>query len=281
MTVDAHHHLWDPSRRDYPWMTGPAAELHREYDLDDLRSVTAPEGVTSTVVVQAAADVSETEELLAAAEESDGLVAGVVGWVDLSAPDLRDVLARLQSGPGGRHLVGVRHQVHDEPDADWLTRPDVVDGLRVLADHDLVYDLLVRTRELPAALRAARLVDSLPFVVDHAAKPPIATGEVEPWATRLGELAALPNVTCKISGLVTEDVWAEWTAARLAPYVDRLIDLFTPQRLMFGSDWPVCTLAASYGDVADAARQWVTDLTHAEALAVFESTATKVYGLPR
>lgn len=279
MIVDAHHHLWDPAVRDYPWMTGPAAPLRRRRDLDDLRGVTASAGVARTVVVQAVSEVAETEELLTTAESSDGLIGGVVGWVDLRAADLADRLARLRELPGGERLVGVRHQVHDEPDPDWLSRNDVLRGLAVLADHGLVYDLLVRTRELPAASRTVAALDGLSFVLDHGAKPPIAVGEVEPWATRLAELAALPNVACKVSGLVTEADWNAWTVDHLRPYVDRLIELFTPQRLMFGSDWPVCTLAAGYDDVLEAARACLAGLSKAESDAVFAGTATATYGL--
>jgi L-fuconolactonase len=275
--VDAHHHLWDPAERDYPWMTGSVAPLRRRYDLDDLRVVTAAAGVTTTLVVQAVSRVEETAQLLATTEASDGLISGVVGWVDLTAADLSDQVDLLRAGPGGHRLVGVRHQVHDEPDPDWLTRADVLRGLRTLAARGLVYDLLVRTRELPAARHAAAVVDGLSFVLDHAAKPPIASGEFEPWATRLTELAGLPNVSCKVSGLVTEADWNNWTAGQLAPYVKRLVELFSPQRLMFGSDWPVCTLAAEYDQVLLAARECLSDLSVTESAAAFGGTAMAIY----
>lgn len=279
IVVDAHHHLWDPARRDYPWMTGPAAALRTPHTVDDLRAETGAAGVDRTVLVQTVSEAGETEEFLATAAASDGLVAGVVGWVDLTAPGIDDTLARLRSAPGGDRLVGIRHQVHDEPDPGWLARPEVLRGLARLAEHGLVYDLLVRTRELPAALRAAQAVDTLRLVVDHAAKPEIAAGAVEPWATRLGALAALPHVTCKLSGLVTEAAWSTWTVGDLRPYVDRILGLFGADRLMFGSDWPVCTLAASYGDVLNAARSCVPDLSATESAAVFGGVARSVYDL--
>jgi L-fuconolactonase len=260
-------------------MTGPAAALHRPFGLADLRDVAVPAGVSATVVVQAASNVGETEDLLALAAASGDLLRGVVGWADLTAPDLPDVIDRLAGCLGGDRLVGIRHQVHDEPDPAWLERADVVRGLRTLADRDLAYDLLVRTRELPAATRVSAAVDNLRFVLDHGGKPPIAVGELEPWSSRLAELAALPNVTCKVSGLVTEANWNTWTPTGLAPYVDRLIELFAPQRLMFGSDWPVCTLAAGYADVADATRQCLSGLSAAEMTAIFSGTATTTYGL--
>lgn len=260
-------------------MTGPSAPLRRRYGPDELRAVTATAGVTRTVVVQAASDLDETAELLAMAASSDGLIGGVVGWADLTAPDLADQLVRLRARPGGHLLTGIRHQVHDEPDPLWLTRNDVVRGLSTLAAEGLVYDLLVRPRELPAALRAAQAVETLTFVVDHGAKPAIADGLVEPWASGMAELAALPNVACKVSGLVTEADWATWSVAGLRPYTDRLLDLFTPARLLFGSDWPVCTLVAPYDGVLDAARQCMDDLSSAESEAVFGGTAARIYRL--
>jgi L-fuconolactonase len=284
MIVDAHHHLWDPARREYPWMTGDAARLRRRFDGDDLRRATAGLGVERTVLVQAVGTVEETEELLAtAAADPDGLLAGVVGWVDLTGPDVAGALARLVAGHGGRRLVGIRHQVHDEADPDWLARPAVLAGLRAVADAGLVYDLLVRSRELPAALRAAQAVPQLAFVVDHAAKPAIRAGEWEPWSSRIAALAALPNVTCKLSGLVTEARVPGWSPDDLAPYVARLVELFGPGRLLFGSDWPVCTLAASYREVLDAAtacldRAGVGEPGRAEVLA---GTAERVYRLER
>jgi len=279
-TVDAHHHLWDPARRDYPWMTGEAERLRRRFGPDDLRAAAEGLGVGRTVAVQAVGSVEETEELLAVAGASD-LVAGVVGWVDLTAPDVADALARLAEVPGGRCLVGIRHQVHDEADPDWLAREDVLGGLRAVAAAGLVYDLLVRARELPAARRAAELVPELSFVVDHGAKPPIAAGEWEPWSTRTAALAALPNVACKLSGLVTEARWDAWTPEGLAPYVARLVELFGPARLLYGSDWPVCTLAASYRSVHEAARQCLAGLSERERAGVFAGTAVRVYRLDR
>ena len=284
MIVDAHHHLWDPGRRDYPWMTGEAARLRRRFDGDDLREAIAGLGVRRTVLVQAVGTLEETRELLATtAADAGGLIAGVVGWVDLTDRDVAATLARLTAGAGGRNLVGVRHQVHDEADPDWLLRPQVLRGLRAVAEAGLVYDLLVRSRELPAASRAAERLPELSFVVDHAAKPAIAAGEWEPWSTRIGEIAALPHVTCKLSGLVTEARHPGWTAGDLAPYVARLVELFGPSRLLFGSDWPVCTLAASYRSVLDAARTCLAraGLGEDESSEVLAGTAARVYGLDR
>jgi L-fuconolactonase len=278
--VDAHHHLWDPARRAYPWMTGPYAVLAERRDVAALRAVAAPAGVTATVAVQAAHDEDETRDLLAAAAASDGLVAGVVGWTDLAAPDVAERLAGLRAAPGGERLVGIRHQVHDEPDPPgWLARADVRRGLQAVAAAGLVYDLLLFGPHLPAARALAEALPELALVLDHGAKPPIAAGGWEPWSSDLAALAALPNVTGKLSGLVTEAPWDAWRAAAVERYGARLVEVFGPERLMWGSDWPVCTLAASYGEVLELARTAMSGLSAGEQAAVLAGTASRVYGL--
>jgi L-fuconolactonase len=201
-------------------------------------------------------------------------VAGVVGWVDLTSPDVAERLAELRARPDGCYLVGIRHQVHDEADADWLLRNDVRRGLHALQDAGLAYDVLVRTRELPAALDMARAFPELRLVVDHIAKPPIASGELEPWAGRLAALARLEHVSCKFSGLVTEADWARWRPEDLAPYAERVVEWFGEDRLLFGSDWPVCTLAASYDEVVAVAERAV-----GRSAKVFDENAARVYAL--
>lgn len=276
--VDAHHHLWDVTRRDYPWMTDEVASLRRTYSINDLAPELAAHGVSQTVVVQATSSTEETEELLDIAGESD-VVAGVVGWVDLRDPGAADVLAHLRDRPGGDHLVGIRHQVHDEPDPEWLLRDDVIRGLNAVAGAGLVYDLLVRERELSAARTALADLPELRVVLDHAAKPQIATRRWEPWASRLAALARLPNVSCKLSGLVTEADWHSWQPADLKPYVDWAVQCFGPSRLLFGSDWPVCLLAAPYDGVVDALESALDMLDPTERSAVFAGNARRIYGL--
>jgi L-fuconolactonase len=276
--IDSHHHFWDPDRADYPWMTDELASIRRAYGPDDLRPLIAREGFERTIVVQTRSSIEETEEFLATAA-AEPFIGGVIGWLDLTGPAVADEIARLRAGPGGDQLVGVRHQVHDEPDPAWLGRPEVRRGLGAVALAGLTFDLLVRARELPAALEVARALPDLRFVVDHIAKPPIATGELEPWAGRLRTLAALPNVTCKLSGLVTEADWSSWTTADLRPYAAVVLEAFGPERLMFGSDWPVCLLAASYERVVEAARELLDDLSEDERTRVFGGTAMEVYGL--
>jgi L-fuconolactonase len=277
--VDAHHHVWDLSVRDQPWITGEAlAPLRRTFRLEDLEPAARTAGVIGTVLVQTVTVPEETPEFLALADGSD-LIAGVVGWTDLTAPDVDDALAALRELPGGDRLVGIRHQVQGEPDPRWLLRPDVRRGLAAVAAAGLVYDLVILPHQLPAAVEAAEMLPGLTFVLDHGGKPPIADGELHPWAHDLRALGALPNTACKLSGLVTEADWKAWTVEDLRPYADVVLEAFGPGRTMFGSDWPVCRLAASYADVVDAAADLTDGLSPAERAAVFADTATRIYDL--
>lgn len=278
--IDAHHHLWDPSHRKYHWMSGDAlAPIRQPYTPADLRRETSAAGVRGTVLVQTIGDVEETSEFLAMAAASDGLIVGVVGWVDLTAPDVADQVAMLRTLPGGDRLVGVRHQVQDEADPGWLARPDVHRGLHALATAGLTYDLLVLASQLPVARAVVREVPELRFVLDHVGKPPIASGEMEPWASELSALAELPNVSCKLSGLVTEASWADWEAPQISPYAAHVLDCFGPERVMFGSDWPVCELAASYTQVVELAHELTTTLSDPERAQIFGATAQACYAL--
>jgi L-fuconolactonase len=274
--IDAHHHLWDLSARPQDWLDG-LGTIRRDFGPADLRAVTGPAGIDATVLVQVLNDIDETADFLAVAGKSD-LIRGVVGWVGLTAPDVVAQLDRLRSGPGGDRLVGIRHLVEPEPDPDWLTRPDVLAGLRAVRDAGLVYDVLTRPHQLPAALAAVRAVPDMVFVLDHLSKPDIAGGVLEPWATHLAALAAEPNVVAKVSGLVTE-AGPQWTVDDLRASVDVALEAFGPDRLMAGSDWPVCLLAASYDEVFDAASQLVSELSAAERDLVLGGTAERVYRL--
>ncbi|MDT0316799.1 amidohydrolase family protein [Streptomyces millisiae] len=279
--IDAHHHVWDLARRPHHWLDGPeSAAIRRTFGLGDLAGQAAAAGVTGTVLVQVLPDLAETAEFLALAAGSE-LVAGVVGWVDLTEGDaVTERLAALRSGPGGELLVGVRHLVQGEPDDRWLCRPDVRRGLAAVAAAGLSYDLLVLPHQLPAAVDTVRALPGLSFVLDHLAKPPIAAGVTHPWAGLLRELAGAPNVYAKLSGLVTEADHAGWTVAALRPYAETALAAFGPGRLMFGSDWPVCLLAASYGEVVAAAEDLTAALTPAERAEVFGGVAARAYRLP-
>jgi L-fuconolactonase len=275
--VDAHVHFWGPAELElYEWMTPEMAAIRRPFTPMDLRGHLEGHGFDCAVVVQTYSSVAETRAYLELAETS-AFLGGVVGWVDLTDPGIAETVAELRASPGGRYLVGVRHQVHDEPDPDWLRRADVRRGLRALAEAGLAYDVLVRTRELPAAIDTARALPELRFVVDHIAKPPIASGRLEPWAGRLSELARLEHVWCKLSGLVTEADWSSWQSSDVLPYASRVVDWFGEERLVFGSDWPVCTLAADYDAVVALAEQ----IVGAGNEQVFGGNCERLYGLPR
>ncbi|BAM92105.1 conserved hypothetical protein [Bradyrhizobium oligotrophicum S58] len=279
--IDAHQHFWDPGRADYPWMAGDAlAPIRRPYGPADLAPLLRENGLDASILVQTRSSLEETEEFLRIAHATP-FIAGVVGWVDLIDPAVGDTIDRLRGLPGGEKLVGIRHQVHDEADPAWLSRGDVRRGLDSVFAHDLTYDLLVRTRELPAAIATVRAFPKARFVLDHAAKPPIATGFDQAWADRIAELAACDNVWCKVSGLATEAVWTEWDAERLQPYVAHVARCFGEDRLIFGSDWPVCLLAGGYGEIKRALEQCLAQLGPEIRDKAFGRNAIAAYRLPR
>ena len=270
MIVDAHHHFWDPGRRDYPWMGDDLAAIRRPFGPNELRPLLADNGVDRTILVQTVSSVEETREFLEIAVANQ-FVGGVVGWVDLTSPAVAETIASLV----GDLLVGLRHQVHDEPDPRWLLRDDVQGGIGAVGEAGLVYDLLVRARELPAALETVRRHRGTSFVIDHAAKPRLAGGSWDAaWENALEPFGDELNVACKLSGLVTEADWKTWSAEQLAPYVRRVVDWFGPERCMFGSDWPVCLLAADYARVMDSLQQIVGMDSW-----IFGNTARRWYGL--
>jgi L-fuconolactonase len=275
--IDAHHHFWDPTQFTYPWMEGDAlAPIRRAFGAADLAPLLVANGVDASIVVQCCSSVEETEAMLAMAAQTP-FVVGVVGWIDLTQDSAAATLDRLQSRPDGRKLVAIRHQVHDEDDPRWLARDDVKRGLTAVFDHGLAYDLLVRSRELPAAIEVARALPQGRFILDHAAKPPIASGFDAEWAARVTELAACPNVWCKVSGLVTEAAWQGWTVKQLRPAVQHARNVFGEDRLMFGSDWPV--LSADYGAVKAAAETCLAPLSDAARARIFGANAVRAYAL--
>jgi len=273
--IDAHHHVWDLAVRDQPW-TADLPPLRRSFALSDVQPALAANHFDATVVVETINVADETPELLALAA-AEPIVAGVVGWVDLTARDVPTRLAALGAQPGGETLVGIRHQVQGESDPRWLCRPDVRRGLAAVAEAGLAYDLLVVPSQLAAAVDTVQALPQLRFVLDHAAKPDIAHGELDPWRSQIAALGALPNVAAKLSGLVTET--DTWTVDRLRPYADVLIEAFGAERVMFGSDWPVCLLAASYDEWVAAAGDLTSGLSDSERAAVFGGTAAQWYGL--
>jgi L-fuconolactonase len=273
--VDSHHHLWDPRTRDYPWLRGNAV-LEKPFGIADLRPELEANGIAATVLVQTVSDVEETREFLRLAADTPE-IAGVVGWVDLTDPGITGVLHDLTAGPGGEYLVGIRHQIHDETDPDWALQESVQFGLEEIAEAGLVYDLLVRPLQLPAAITIARDFPHLRFVVDHIAKPDIASGAIDEWAALMHEFAPLENVACKLSGMLTE-AGEGWTLDTLLPYIRTCVEIFGPDRLMYGSDWPVCLLASDYTTVYQTLRQALTTL-ELPPQPILGATAIRWYGL--
>ncbi|WP_330271382.1 amidohydrolase family protein [Lentzea sp. NBC_00516] len=276
MIVDAHHHLWDLSVRDQDWITDPPMGVIRRSFLEPDFVAAAPD-VSTSVLVQTVCVPEETPEFLAIAASSD-VVGAVVGWTDLTSAAVGDALASLVDRPDGSWLRGIRHQVQSEPDPEWLCRKDVWHGLAQVGAAGLLYELLTLPHQLPAARRTVAALPQVPFVVDHCSKPAIGSDSGE-WAELVRSLAAHENVTCKLSGLVTEADWKSWDVAALRPYFEVVLDAFGPSRLMFGSDWPVCLLAATYDEWLGAARELVSELSPSEQASIFEGTARRVYGL--
>lgn len=273
--IDSHQHFWRVGRFDYPWMTSDLGVLYRDYLPHDLAPIIEARGVTRTVLVQASNSVAESHWLLNLADENS-FIAGVVGWVDLMSP-LVD--AQLDELSAHSKFKGVRHLVESEPNDDWLIQPAVLSGLRQLSRYRLSYDLLVHTRHLKYVPQVVEAVPELSFVIDHLAKPPIANNEINEWKQALKPLASYPNVHCKLSGLVTEANWTSWQTDDLRPYVEYALELFGADRLMFGSDYPVCLLAASYDRVLDAFQEILEPLSDADREKIFSNNAAKFYRL--
>lgn len=275
MRLDAHQHFWQYNPAEHVWMTDAMAALKRDFMPQDLKPLLAASGFEGCIAVQARQSLEETQWLLSLAGEHD-FIQGVVGWVDLCSPELPKVLDRLE---GSARLVGVRHVVQDEPDDAFMLRPEFRRGIARLAENGLIYDLLVYPRQLYAAVKLAREFPDQRFVLDHIAKPAIAEGLLEPWATQLRELAQLPNVTCKLSGMVTEAKWKQWRAEDFRPYLDVVFEAFGAERLMIGSDWPVCTLAGEYAAVMGIVMDYVKQLPEEQREGVLGGNCARVYGI--
>ena len=275
--VDAHHHVWRLARGDYDWLQ-PLPELapiYRDFDLAELRPLLAAAKIDSTVLVQAAPTIAETRFLLDVAHSSAGLVQGIVGWVDLEATDAQDTLSTLAADP---LLKSVRPMLQDLADPEWILRPEVQRSLAALPQLGLRFDALVKPRELKALLRALDRNPDLAVVVDHCAKPNIAGGAWQPWADDLAAIARLTAACVKLSGLVTE-AGRGWSVDTLRRYVDHVLDCFGPQRVLWGSDWPVVTLAASYADWIAATDALLARLSSAEVSAIRGANAQRFYDL--
>jgi len=279
MHIDSHQHFWSYSAADYPWIGAGMERLARDYLPGDLGPVATAVGIGGTVAVQARQTLEETHWLLDLAERHP-LIRGVVGWVDLRSPRVAEQLAAVVER---KHLVGVRHVVQDEPDPRFLLGPEFVRGLKSLKPYGLTYDLLIYPPQLPAAVELAAELPEQPFVLDHLAKPQIASwkspGDMAAWRRDIESLARQKNVCCKLSGLVTEAAWRHWRQADFAAYLDIALTAFGSERLMFGSDWPVCLLSGDYAEVAGIIRDFSCMLSAAEQAAIWGGNAARFYGL--
>ena len=245
MIIDAHHHLWQFNEKDYGWMDESMQVLKRDYLPVDLEKEIKKAGLTGTVVVQARQSLEETEWLLELAGKH-AFVKGVVGWVDLRSPALEEQLERFTANP---KLVGVRHVIHDEADDDFMLRTAFVKGIEKLGDYNLTYDLLLFPKHLERAIELVSMFPDQRFALDHISKPFIKAGMMQPWKDDMQALAAMPNVWCKISGMVTEADLREWKYEDFVPYMEVVCEAFGIDRVMLGSDWPVCRLAGEYSQV--------------------------------
>jgi len=274
MRLDSHQHFWNYSATEYPWIpTGSA--LQRNWLPENLDALQAPLALDGSIAVQARQSLEESRWLLELAAKNPR-IRGVVGWVDLRSENVAESLAEFSKNP---KFVGVRHVVQDEPDDEFMLRPEFLRGIAQLIQFKLTYDILIYPKQLPAAIELVRQFPDQPFVLDHIAKPFIKDGQISPWREQIRELASFPNLCCKVSGMVTEADHRQWSPDDFLPFLDVVFGAFGPDRLMFGSDWPVCLLAAGYEQVFSLVRDYALraapDASAQEA--IFGGTAAKFY----
>ncbi len=272
MRLDSHQHFWSYDAAQYPWIP-PGSALQRDWLPDDLAALQTPLGFDGSIAVQARQTLEETRWLLALAHSAPA-IKGVVGWVDLRSPDVAAQLSEFAPHP---RFVGVRHVVQDEPDDRFLVQPDFMRGIAALVQFHLTYDLLIFPRQLPAAVELARKFPDQPFVLDHIAKPPIKDGAMSPWREQICELASCRNVHCKVSGMVTEADPKAWRSEDFTPYLDVVFEAFGIDRVMFGSDWPVCLLAGSYAHVVRLVEDYTSAFSASEREAFFGGNAARFF----
>ena len=279
MKIDSHHHIWDLSIRDQDWIVGESlAPIRRNFLMSDYKEAVKPFGIEKSVIVQTVTTYDETPELLAIAE-TDEMVAGIVGWLDMSADDAILQLDHYQTLPGAAYLKGIRDIVQDHPDSNYLARPQVDKNVKELGKRGLAYDILTKTPELFGAIELAKNNSDVQFVLDHISKPYISKREFEPWRSLIKEIAKYENVVCKVSGIVTEADWKNWNIEDIKPYFDIILENFGANRLMYGSDWPVCTLAGSYVEVFNLAENLAQELSPTEKESFWSGCANRAYRL--
>jgi len=277
MKIDAHQHFWRYNPEEYPWIDDSMSVLKRDFLPDDLQLLLLQQGFDGSIAVQARQTLEETAWLLHLAEKYD-TIRGVVGWIDLCSDQLDEQLASLS---GKASLVGLRHVIQDEPDDDFMLRKDFQRGLGKLARHKLAYDILIFPRHLPNAIRLVCEFPGQTFVLDHIAKPSIRTKEIFPWTKHIEEIAAYPNVYCKLSGMVTEADWNNWKPDDFKQYIDTVVNAFGTGRIMIGSDWPVCTLAGTYHEIIGLIKDYFLQFSRSEQDMLFGTNALNAYSLLR
>ncbi len=275
LVIDAHHHFWRYSPAEYGWIDDGMAAIRRDFLPADLEREMGAAGVDAVVSVQARQSIEETRWLLALAAQNP-FIAGVVGWVPLVSPS---VVADLAQFASHRKLVAIRHVLQDEPDPLFMLRADFQAGIRALRAFNLTYDILIFDRHLPQAIELVDQHPNQPFVIDHMAKPSIKQRTIEPWARGMRELARRPHVCCKLSGMVTEIGRPHWTITDLRPYVDVVLEAFGPDRVLFGSDWPVCLVACGYARWLEIVQELIVPLSPSERAAILGGNARRVYRL--
>ena len=279
MRIDSHHHVWDLSVREQGWMVGDALNpIKKNFSINDLRQAITGCGIQKTVVVQTVTNYDETPELLELAD-TDDLVAGVVGFLKIDASDAISYLDKYESMRGFKNLVGIRDIAHDYEDVKYLSKPQVIKNVQELGKRGLVYDLLTKTPHMQAAIDLVKACPNTKFVLDHISKPYIAKSEMQPWADQLAQLASFENVDVKVSGMFTEADWKNWKQTDFWPYLEHITNSFTPARMMFGSDWPVCLLAATYRQSIDLVEEFTKSFSEAEKNNFWAGTANRAYGL--
>jgi len=273
--IDTHHHLWKFNPDEYGWMDESMGVLKQDYLPSDLEVELVKAGVSGTVVVQARQSIEETRWLLELAEHHP-FIKGVVGWFDLQSEKIGEQLDQYASHP---KLVGARHVIHDEPDDDFMFRPAFLRGLELLKNYNLSYDLLLFPKHLKGATELVGLFPDQTFILDHISKPPISSGILQPWKDDLETLASRSNVWCKISGMVTEADHNRWRYEEFVPYLDTVLSAFGRERIMLGSDWPVCRLAGEYKEIMEIPLRFIEDLKEDDKIRIYRQNAIECYQL--
>ena len=279
MRIDSHHHIWDISVRPQTWMQGDEVKpISRTILMNELEPELEKAKIDYTVIVQTVATVDETPEFLDLSL-SHPKICAVVGWLDLESDDIRPQLEKYLSHPGGKNLVSIRDLAQDKEDPNWLLRDNVVKNIHRIGEAGLTFDILTRPPQLAAAVEMVKRSPNNSFVLDHISKPYMAKGEFQPWANQMSEIASYENVVVKVSGLFTEANWSDWSQETFRPYLDHVLNSFSPSRMMFGSDWPVCLLAATYTDTINLMEEFTKNFTKSEQESFWADTAKRAYKL--